>query len=94
MILPWFLKLPAASFPWKYLYIYTPIVFQNPPNTLWGSVFGFPKGWTSGGVKVAPKTYSQVISKTRGLDIFSIKKKLTDLTLPETKIAPKNAGVQ
>ena len=31
-------------------------VFQYPPNTLWGSVFGPPKGRTSGDVKLGPNT--------------------------------------
>ena len=30
------------------------LVFQNPPNTLWGSVFGSPKRRTSGGPNTDP----------------------------------------
>ena len=44
------------------------LVFQNPPNTLWGSVFGPPKGRTSGGVKVGPNTDPHKVFGRLGLD--------------------------
>ena len=48
-----------------------PLVFQHPPNTLWRSVFGPPKGLTSGGICGSLDTYTQKVFGQLGITMWS-----------------------